>query len=498
MNSIALRTCALFLFALLTQVQSLAQYSQTRDPGLLETVPSPACMACPGSIWSNEMNAQTLNGSSASVVNNGSNFCFQSTCYYSRTLLATQHGFSIPSNATITGIGIHLNMAADADTTSRVQTLRIYHSGAQVGTSQGAAAFLTTNFLGYQFGGPADDWGLGALLTPAFVNDPTFGVGMITQNYGVLSHELFLDHLSITVYYFTCGMSFTEQHTDNPCFGDSLGTATVHVTGSTGPYSFQWSPYGGTDSSATGLAAGTFQVAVTDGNGCTDTTVVTILHPTPHSTILTQNICIGDSFFVQGAWQTQQGTYVDSFLTAGGCDSLSYTNLLIDPLPVVSLSLTLPDTLCNSETLQLLAGGSPSGGSFSGTGVTGNTFSPSLASPGWNVITYTYEEETGCINSATDSVFIDVCTAVTDPFAQRPAWIAPNPSKGDFELFTPGWSADSYTITDAAGRILFHERSASLSGSFKEKTGLQLQPGLYWVNLEAGGAVQSLRLLVIE
>ncbi|MBN4071441.1 T9SS type A sorting domain-containing protein [Crocinitomix catalasitica] len=37
----------------------------------------------------------------------------------------------------------------------------------------------------------------------------------------------------------------------------------------------------------------------------------------------------GDSLFVGGGWQTSSGTYVDTLLTAEGCDSIVTTNLTV-------------------------------------------------------------------------------------------------------------------------------------------------------------------------
>jgi len=50
------------------------------------------------------------------------------------------------------------------------------------------------------------------------------------------------------------------------------------------------------------------------------------------------DICQGDSLFVGGAWQNTAGTYVDSFTTVLGCDSLIQTNLTIIPSSYTVLS----------------------------------------------------------------------------------------------------------------------------------------------------------------
>lgn len=67
--------------------------------------------------------------------------------------------------------------------------------------------------------------------------------------------------------------------TDVSCNGGSNGTATVAPTGGTMPYSYSWSPSGGTNATATGLAAGTYTVTVTDFNGCQTTRSFTVNQP---------------------------------------------------------------------------------------------------------------------------------------------------------------------------------------------------------------------------
>ena len=51
------------------------------------------------------------------------------------------------------------------------------------------------------------------------------------------------------------------------CFGGLTGSATISVSGGTGPFTYLWSN-GGTSDSVSGLAAGSYAVSVTSANGC--------------------------------------------------------------------------------------------------------------------------------------------------------------------------------------------------------------------------------------
>lgn len=72
--------------------------------------------------------------------------------------------------------------------------------------------------------------------------------------------------------------SATASHIPNACYGDSTGTALVNATGGMAPYTYLWSD-GQTGMMASGLAAGTYQVVVTDANGCTTSQQVTVTAP---------------------------------------------------------------------------------------------------------------------------------------------------------------------------------------------------------------------------
>ena len=68
--------------------------------------------------------------------------------------------------------------------------------------------------------------------------------------------------------------------TNISCFGGTNGTATVTAGGGTIPYTYAWTPSGGTNATGTGMAAGNYSVTVTDNNGCSVTATVTITQPT--------------------------------------------------------------------------------------------------------------------------------------------------------------------------------------------------------------------------
>lgn len=81
-----------------------------------------------------------------------------------------------------------------------------------------------------------------------------------------------------------CAVSATVSTTDANCFGGNGGTAAIYLLSGSDPVTYQWSN-GANGLNAQGLAAGTYDVTITDGNGCPTIQIFTISEPS----ILTPN-----------------------------------------------------------------------------------------------------------------------------------------------------------------------------------------------------------------
>lgn len=71
------------------------------------------------------------------------------------------------------------------------------------------------------------------------------------------------------------GISASTTSTNASC-GNTNGTASVVLGGGVTPYTYSWSPSGGSSSNASNLAPGIYSVLVTDATGCSSTQTVTV------------------------------------------------------------------------------------------------------------------------------------------------------------------------------------------------------------------------------
>lgn len=141
--------------------------------------------------------------------------------------------------------------------------------GAIILNVQGGTAAYAVEWTGPN-GYTSDDWQISGLAPGSYTAEVTDANGCTTTAATVLTAP---DPLALT-----------PVAADIPCNGGSTGGITLDVTGGSGTYTFQWSGPGafaaGTQDIAD-LIAGTYEVLVSDNNGCTATASVTVAQATP-------------------------------------------------------------------------------------------------------------------------------------------------------------------------------------------------------------------------
>jgi hypothetical protein len=109
--------------------------------------------------------------------------------------------------------------------------------------------------------------------------------------------------------------------------------------------------------------------------------------------------------------QTITASYSGQFYVTNhnSCSAVTsaMVNVTVTPAPVVSYTEPT-NPVCLTTPVFTLAPASPPGGTYSGTGVTGNIFHPSLSGSGTHTVSYSFfDNATGCTGVATQSIYVD-------------------------------------------------------------------------------------------
>jgi hypothetical protein len=115
------------------------------------------------------------------------------------------------------------------------------------------------------------NWSNGAATEDLAYLGPGKYIAEVSDAYGCLSS----DSILITEPALLLGAPSVQS--PETCPGSSDGVATINISGGTAPYTVVWEG-GVTTETVTGLTTGTYNVTVTDANGCTSDSAVTIIH----------------------------------------------------------------------------------------------------------------------------------------------------------------------------------------------------------------------------
>jgi gliding motility-associated-like protein len=210
------------------------------------------------------------------------------------------------------------------------------------------------------------------------------------------------------------------------CFGNSTGSVNLTATGGTAPYTYLWSN-NGTAEDPTGMAAGAYAVTVTDANGCTAQTSVTITQPQAGLALSTTQVnvlCSGNNtgsinLTVTGgtapytyAWSnntTQEdptglaaGTYTVTVTDANGCTATA-TVTITEPATAVAVTTQPQNILCLNGTGSVNS--TPTGGVAPYTySWTNNALTQNITNLQAGSYTVTVQDANGCTAQSTGTV----------------------------------------------------------------------------------------------
>ena len=284
------------------------------------------------------------------------------------------------------------------------------------------------------------------------------------------------------------------------------GGATVTVLNGSGPYTYNWNdPGNSTGTTVNNLAAGSYQVTITDGQGCTVVQSANVSNANaPVVTATGLNVtCVGGADGVASVTATggtapytylwndpgnstssivntlPVGSYTVTVTDGAGCLSIqSVTLMATNPQPVVSLG---PDINLPAGSSTTLNPGAGFASYLWSNGTTGTTLL--VDSTGTYSVTIT--DANGCSNS--DTIMVSIGVGLDELLSQQAVQTYPNPSMGDLVVEIDAAIRGSFqlTVIDQQGRVV-RQQPLQLNGR-NTRHSLDLNKeaaGIYFLKLQ--------------
>lgn len=276
------------------------------------------------------------------------------------------------------------------------------------------------------------------------------------------------------------------------------GTATLTASGAS---TYTWST-GANGSSITVSPSGaaSYTVTGTNASGCTASYVTNVnVASAPSISVNSATICNGGNATLNASgvstysWSTGSNNTSVSVSpssttvytvtgNSSGCSVMASNTatVIVNPLPSVALA-SIPGSLCDNSPAVTL-NGTPAGGTYSGAGVSGNTFSPGLAGIGTFTLSYAYTDANSCSGSDSKSIVVTTCTGVEEMGAASIS-VYPNPVHDLLYIQFGSQAHYQLEIYDATGRLVY---SAEASQDTMTVGVSSFAKGLYTLRIKAG------------
>ena len=261
-------------------------------------------------------------------------------------------------------------------------------------------------------------------------------------------------------------------------------------------------------------ATTTYMVTGTDANGCMNTAIITVtVNPLPivslgpniiqcGGTAMLNAGNMGSTYMWSNASTTQtitvsaSGTYIVVVTNINGCTGSDTALVTINSIPAVTASASSVVVCVDDATVSLT--GTPTGGVWSGPGVTGSTLSPTSAGVGLHTAIYSYTDGNGCEGITSVNVQVNACVGLAENILANGVSVYPNPNNGSFTLGVNANVAElTIKITDMQGRVVYASVDKNVNAGFVKQISLDTQSsGMYLMHIIANGEQQTKKISV--
>lgn len=279
-----------------------------------------------------------------------------------------------------------------------------------------------------------------------------------------------------------------------------------------------------TDTALLVAASGSYALVFNSPNGCYATSNIISVNALPRPDVniaqTPASACVGDTVTLTALtdtsvhvfeWKlngnttanvtaayltTTSGNFTAIVRNTAGCYDTTSRTLIFNILPSVSLGGNV-DSACSNAGTITLSGGSPLGGVYSGTGITGSTLNPAIGGIGPRLIFYTYTDSNACAKSATEVISIVVCTDINETENENSFPLYPNPATNQLIVEFSEYALNSSVLVyDVAGKQV--SLPVNIQGNKILINTTVLAPGIYTLQLNNGQQFLSRKFIKSE
>lgn len=207
---------------------------------------------------------------------------------------------------------------------------------------------------------------------------------------------------------------------------------------------------------------------------CDNQTAVTLL-ANPSGGAFTGSGVVGNATFNPDSASSGQNIIQYAYTDNHGCTGVMVDTYYLHTAPNVAI-IALDTTYCDTVVSVNLTG-FPVGGMFSGPGVSGNAFSPAIATVGQHTIVYSYTDANNCSSNDSKVVNVNNCSVLNTSNLEEEAWIVayPNPVASSLYLeMKTAQPIQSLSVLNTAGQVV-----QNYENNTQELDVSELQGGLY-------------------
>jgi hypothetical protein len=161
-------------------------------------------------------------------------------------------------------------------------------------------------------------------------------------------------------------------------------------------------------------------------------------------------------------------------------------------VPVGAIS-GLDSLICVANPAVTLSG-IPAGGTFSGTGVSGNSFDPAVAGQGTHLVFYNFVDTHGCPGKDSVVVVVSSCLGIEQETELPGISISPNPGNGVFVVHLSDELDVRLTLTDPTGKQLLEFASQNLPSVPLDLS--TMTAGIYFLKVQGKSQSTTIRLII--